>query len=83
MREVLEEGEELDDVVLLDDLDPDVGCGPLFVDGDDGAAARDLEGRGEAIEISETKMMKRAIDLPVKFDVEAGHGELECMQISE
>ena len=52
MGELLEEGEELDDVVLFDDLDADVGCGPLFVDGDDGTATGDLEGGCEAVEVS-------------------------------
>ena len=39
VRKVFEEGEELDDVVLFDDLDTEsVGC-PLLVNGDDHSSA--------------------------------------------
>lgn len=49
MREVFEEGEELDDGVLLDDLEADRGGGPVFVDGDHHSAAGDGECGGDAI----------------------------------
>ena len=52
MREVLEEGDELDDVVLFDDLEADAGRGPLFVDRDDHATAGDGECSCEAVEVS-------------------------------
>lgn len=38
MRKVIEKGEELDDVVLLDDLETDGVCSPLLVDGNYHAA---------------------------------------------
>ena len=49
MGEVFEEGKELDDVVLFDDLEADGGRGPLFVDRDDHAAARDGESGCDAV----------------------------------
>lgn len=48
VRKVFEKGKELDDVVLLHDLEADGVGGPLFVDWDDHAAARDGEGGGDA-----------------------------------
>ena len=67
VREVFEEGEELDDVVLGNDLQADCAGGPLFVDGDDHAPAGDGERGGDSIEL----------------DFEAGHGELEGVQVFE
>lgn len=67
VREVFEEGEELDDVVLGNDLQADRVGGPLFVDRDDHAPPRDGECGGDSIEL----------------DFEAGHGELEGVQILE
>lgn len=52
MGEVLEEGDELDNVVLLDDLEANFVGGPLFVDGNDHATARYGECGGESMEIS-------------------------------
>ena len=59
MREILEEGDELDDVVLFNNLEADAGRGPLLVDGNDHAAAGDRECRCEAAEVSTILTVKR------------------------
>lgn len=50
--EVFEEGQQLNHVVLVDNLQADRVGGPLLVDGDDHAAARDGEGACNAGEVS-------------------------------
>jgi hypothetical protein len=57
--EVLEEGEQLDDVVLYDDLDTDRRGSPLFVDGNDHTAARDGERGRDAAHVSVTAQVIR------------------------
>lgn len=52
MRKVFEEGKELNDVVLGNDLDSDCVGGPLFVYRHDHATARDLECRCDPVYIS-------------------------------
>lgn len=58
----MEEGDELDDVVLFDDLEADAGRGPLFVDGDDHAAAGDGECGCEAVEVSTISTVNKGED---------------------
>jgi hypothetical protein len=67
VREVFKEGQQLNNIVLLDDLDTNgVGC-PLLVDGHHHAATGYGEARGDAIELH----------------LETCDSELECMQILE
>jgi hypothetical protein len=72
--EVFEKGKELDNVVLLDDLQADSCGGPLFVDGNDHAAAGDGEGVCEAGILLVTTREVIGTDVPVEFDVEASDG---------
>ena len=87
VREVLEEGEQLDYVVLVHDLQADgIGC-PLLVDWDHHAAAGDGE-RACNSNLVSTASSERFHENkeeyePIELDVEASNGELERMQIFE
>lgn len=67
MRKVLEKSKKLNNVVLFDDLETESVCRPLLVNRDNHASAGNGERRRK----------------PIKLDLEAGNGELECMQVVE
>ena len=83
MREVLEKGKELDDVVLLDDLQTDAVGGPLLVDGTT-IRRRDMEKEFARLgRVSTYRIMAQNMNVPVEFHMKASNSQLEGVKIVE
>ena len=81
MREIFEEGQQLYNIILFDDLDADVIGSPLFVDWNNHAATSYRECRSDTGSVSMNSSHRVRNVIPIEPHRKASDGKLESMQV--